>query len=102
MHRPYSEEVEPLVARRTPKRQVSVVGSISNCRGTMNPDPFCGKQNGSCAAHPALSTGACRRIAPHMIAKRAGVGGAPIIDPACDPQPLGHVTTDKSSLGIGS
>jgi hypothetical protein len=31
------------------------VGSISNCRGTMNPHPFCGKQNGSRAAHPALS-----------------------------------------------
>ena len=33
------------------------MGSISNRRGTMNRDPFCGKQNGSRAAYPALSGG---------------------------------------------
>jgi hypothetical protein len=32
----------------------------------MNPDPFCGKQNGSRAAYPALSGGACRRMAAHV------------------------------------
>jgi hypothetical protein len=40
-------------------------GAISNLRGTMNPDPFCGKQDGSRAGHPALSTGhivACVRM----------------------------------------
>jgi hypothetical protein len=53
----------------------------------------------------AVRRNAQRKIAETRLAKRAGVGGPPMTDPSCDPQPLGHVAvghvaTDNHELTL--
>jgi hypothetical protein len=48
----------------------------------------------------AVRRNAQRKIAETKMAKRAGVGGAPMTGPSYDAQPLGHMAADNHELAL--